>query len=550
MEGPRLILPFTVSIALPQDADSSPDDSATPDPNASADEAATQDSTTVGDAQAAASAATSIPDPAILRAIDVHGLQLASDLKMNGASAAEGPKTYGRLQANSPKKIMDLVSSPDTLAPLSQTGPFSQTAQLAPAVPADPSTPILPSASSEEQAAAVVQNNSTIVDATYTASTSTSDRTIAYRSRASNERPAETNVVSRASRAPQDVSDSTQAVPAAVAVPVPPVTQATNASTNAVEPQYSNRPTGSNTPRQGAKALESGSAVSQDSSAAAGTDSSSTLPSGIEPTDNTTAASNAGAIAFAARLTSATDLQPAASESSRPPEALPGPQNPQQSTSPVAAKQLSMESDLPSDSRSGGGSQFDKERASDLFAKPEALLPQIHVAVADQPAIPANNHSSAAPVSPAAHMDQVVDPPAAAPKTNNDITVRIPDSTDQGTAVRFVERAGEIHVSVRTGDVEMAQSLRGGLDDLVNHLQDGGLRTELWQPGSGSNGATSQNDSHQPFADPDGSNGRQYSSGSNSGQESKQQNKPRWAEELEGSIGNQNFKETQLLWQA
>jgi len=147
-------------------------------------------------------------------------------------------------------------------------------------------------------------------------------------------------------------------------------------------------------------------------------------------------------------------------------------------------------------------------------------------------------------------MDQVQEPPATAPSSNRDITIRIPDSnTDQGTAVRFVERAGEVHVSVRTGDTEMAQTLRGGLNDLVNRLEDGGIRTQVWQPGTDS--STSQNDSHHPFADPDGSNGRQYSSGSNSEQESKQHNKPRWVEELEGSIGNPNFKETtQLLWQA
>jgi hypothetical protein len=219
---------------------------------------------------------------------------------------------------------------------------------------------------------------------------------------------------------------------------------------------------------------------------------------------------------------------------------------------PAAAKQIATPADLPADAHSGeSGGQPNKEKASDLFAKPEPLVPQMHVPASDQSAIPTNNHASTSPLSPAAQMDRVIDPPAAAPKTNNDITVRIPDSTGQDTAVRFVERAGEIHVSVRTSDVEMAQSLRGGLSDLVNHLENGGIRTEVWQPGSASNASTSQNDSHQPFADPDGSNGRQYQSGSNSEQESKQQNRPRWVEELEGSIGNPNFKETtQLLWQA
>jgi hypothetical protein len=223
---------------------------------------------------------------------------------------------------------------------------------------------------------------------------------------------------------------------------------------------------------------------------------------------------------------------------------------------PVTAKPIATAADLPADARSGeGGSQSNKEKPSDLFAKPDTLLPQMHFIAAEQPVPPANNHASTDalpnPLSPAAHLDQIIDPPTAASNTSRDITVRLPDSTDQGTAVRFVERAGEIHVSVRTGDAELAQNLRGGLNDLTNRLEDGGIRTEVWQPGGGSNAGFSQNDSHHPFADPDGSQSRQYPSGSNSEQESKQPNKPRWVEELEGSIGNPNFKEmTQILWQA
>jgi len=272
----------------------------------------------------------------------------------------------------------------------------------------------------------------------------------------------------------------------------------------------------------------------------------------VERAADTAPSPNSGAIAFAARLTPTVESQAPASESTLPAAPLPGSQNPPKIVTPAAAKQIATPADLPADAHSGeSGGQPNKEKASDLFAKPDTLLPQMHVAAADQAAIPANNNASTSPLSPAAQMDRVIDPPAAAPKTNNDITVRIPDSTGQDTAVRFVERAGEIHVSVRTSDVEMAQSLRGGLNDLVNHLENGGIRTEVWQPGSASNASTSQNDSHQPFADPDGSNGRQYQSGSNSEQESKQQNRPRWVEELEGSIGNPNFKETtQLLWQA
>ncbi len=368
---------------------------------------------------------------------------------------------------------------------------------------------------------------------------------MAYQDRSSDERPAKAAANNRASQEPQKTSDPTPVLAASVPVPSP--------VTNPPEPQSSLHPAaGSNTRQQDTKAPANGSAASQDSSATRGTESGSdpktALPSAAEATDNTNAAPNAGTLAFAARLTPTTEAQ---SDSSRPAEQLPSSPAPLQTSAPITAKQFATGADLPADTHNGeGGGPSDKEKAGDLFARPETLLPQMHVAVADQTAAPANIHASASPLSPAAQMDKVIDTPAAAPKTNNDITVRIPDSTDQGTAVRFVERAGEIHVSVRTGDVEIAQSLRGGLNDLVNHLEDGGMRTEVWQPGSGSNGAFSQNDSHQPFADSDGSNGRQYSSGSNSEQESKQQNKPRWVEELEGSIGNQNSKETPQLWQA
>jgi hypothetical protein len=158
-----------------------------------------------------------------------------------------------------------------------------------------------------------------------------------------------------------------------------------------------------------------------------------------------------------------------------------------------------------------------------------------------------NNVGKDTPMSPMARMDTAIEPPATPSSTNHDITIRIPDATEQGTAVRFLERGGEVHVSVRAGDAEMAQTLRGGLTELVSRLQDGGIRTEVWQPGSDS--SSSQDDHHHPFADPDGANGNPSSS--HSEQESSQQNKPRWVEELEGSIGNENMKETaQLLWQA
>ena len=554
VEAPRLILPFTTSITLRQDATSSPKDTAVQDTSASVDETATQDASASMDNTAtqpstapagrnARSTAipTSSPAPTILRGtLDLLSRPRGNDPKTDRASVKEQPKTQAKPQA----KSKDYAPTPTAAAPIGQVAPHDQVKPLPEIAPADPSIPVLVTSSTTlEQAATIVQNSSTVSEAPYPVSTSTSDRAIAYQYGPSNERPVETAVIHIASQEPKKVSDSSQAptVPIPIANPV----------TNTVEPQAPiHPPVGSNVPRQDAKAFERGSAVSQDFSAASGSYTKSIIPPAVEHA-NDTPAPNSGAIAFAARLTPTAELQTPGSESTLPAAPLAGSQTPTQVVTPAAAKQIVTAADLPVDAHSGeSGGQPNKEKASDQFAKPDTLLPQMHMAAAGQAVTPPNNHSSSSPLSPAAQMDRVIDPPAAGPKTNNDITVRIPDSTGQDTAVRFVERAGEIHVSVRTSDVEMAHSLRGGLNDLVNHLEDGGIRTEVWQPGSASNASTSQNDSHQPFADPDGSNGRQYQSGSNSEQEPKQ-NKPRWVEELEGSIGNPNFKETtQLLWQA
>jgi hypothetical protein len=364
-----------------------------------------------------------------------------------------------------------------------------------------------------EQAAPVLQSGSTVREGSYAGFTSTSDRTLAYQYHSSTDSSAEAVVINRVGREPQKepqkVLDPTAVVPAPI-----PVTIAA-----------------SNPPRQDAKTPASSSAVPQDSSASPGTDPRTTLPPDLERAGDAAALPDAGALAFAARLTPATELQPPASEPNRPAEPLPASPTPLQSATPLNVKQTATAADLPADAHSGeGGAQPDREKAGDVFAKPETLLPQIHAATTDQTAIPSNHQPSTNPLPLAAHLDQAIVPPTAPPNSNHEITLRIPDSTGQDTAVRFVERGGEIHVSVRTGD--------------------GGIRTEVWQPGSGSNTASSQNDSHQPFADPDGSNGRDSSSGSNSEQESKQQNRPRWVEELEGSIGKQDSKETPQLWQA
>jgi len=537
VEAPRLILPFTTSFTLRQDTTASTDDTAAPNTAPSADDTATQNTTAATDPKM-------VSTPVILRStIDVRSFTLDSDTKTTTAPSQTQPKTHTKSHAKSQAKSQ---------ANLTDSTP-AQTVTAPPASmkTADPSAPALlvTSSTTLDPAAIPVQNSSTVKEAPETATTSTStvdrgafilatSRNAAYQYHSSHEADSLTAGTNRAAvRQQQKDSDPTATI--TVPLPVP----------ETVEPQRLVHASAASTARrQDAPVVPSSSAVTQDSSAASGTDSKTAMPPAIVQAEDTTAAPPTGSLAFAARLTPTEETPAPAPDASRAADSQPRVPTAVQSATPITVKQIASEADLPADTHGGeSGNQSDKENH---FAKPEMALPQTHATFQDQTTAAPTSHASTSPLSPAARMDQVQEPRATAPSGNHDITIRIPDSnTDQGTAVRFVERAGEVHVSVRTGDAEMAQTLRGGLNDLVNRLEDGGIRTQVWQPGTDS--STSHNDSQQPFADPDGSNGRQDSSGSNSEQESKQQNRPRWVEELEGSIGNPNFKETtQLLWQA
>ena len=536
VETPRLILPFTTSIALRQDPTASTDDTAPQEAAPSTDDATTPDTATAAPLNSLpVQIPTNSRTPAILPdALVLGSLPRVGETRTNSAAGGTQVKAQAKLQTKLQAKLQDKPQ--DLVLTVAANAPFPQTTTLDQSVPAGPAIPVLPVTSSTtfEQTATGAQNSSEVNEAPDIISPSASDRGIAYQYRSSNERPAESAVINRASGQPQKelekVLDSTQAFP------IP--------ATNTPEPQLSIHPlTGSSTPRKDAAALQSNSAVTQDSSTKSETDPKTAAPLAIERANDTADAPSTGTLAFAARLTPTAELQPPASDSAQPVELLQGSPAAPQLAVPITAKQIAAVAELPSEGHSGDGAgQSDKEKTSEGFAGADTLLSQMRAPAMNQTTFTATNNASISPLSPAARVDQVPEPPATPSRTNHDITIRIPDATDQGTAVRFVERAGEIHVSVRTGDAEMAQSLRGGLNDLVNRLEDGGIRTEVWQPGA--DHPLSQNDSQQPFADPDGSNGRQYSSGSNSEQESKQQNKPRWVEELEGSIGNQDPKET------
>jgi hypothetical protein len=138
-----------------------------------------------------------------------------------------------------------------------------------------------------------------------------------------------------------------------------------------------------------------------------------------------------------------------------------------------------------------------------------------------------------------------VQPNPATPVTEVSVTIPVPRADSAGNdnvAIRMMQRGSEIHVSVRTPDTQLADSLRHDLGKLATGLEQGGFRTETWRPTPTGAAAQSNTDSqHQssqgnPQRDAAGPDGRSAgNSGQSAGEQKRKQQdeRPRWVAELE-----------------
>lgn len=109
--------------------------------------------------------------------------------------------------------------------------------------------------------------------------------------------------------------------------------------------------------------------------------------------------------------------------------------------------------------------------------------------------------------------------------------------TQGSVEVRVLERAGEVRLSVRTPDTELASSLRQQLGDLVGRLEQTGYQTQTWRPTEVSPVSARHNDSRDygdssstgqgSNSDPGGQPGSQH--------RRQQQDQPEWAQALAGA---------------
>jgi hypothetical protein len=150
------------------------------------------------------------------------------------------------------------------------------------------------------------------------------------------------------------------------------------------------------------------------------------------------------------------------------------------------------------------------------------------------------------PVEPVAETP-AVPVPQTSPSKVTDISVTIPvprpdASAEERVAIRMVQRGGEIHVSVRAEDTQLAQSLRQDLGKLSGGLDQAGYRTETWRPVAASAAAESNPNPHRepsPGNSNGEGNGQDARSGGQGGRGSgeqrrrQQDDRPRWVAELE-----------------
>ncbi len=188
---------------------------------------------------------------------------------------------------------------------------------------------------------------------------------------------------------------------------------------------------------------------------------------------STTQTPSTAPIALAAKLT---PIEPAEGN----PPSTETADNRAHATSPVQ-KQASTTAAIPDDA----GARPPADAAPEHLAKAETAFASVAAVSGSSPEAPAATRTAAAPgpstsTEAASQMEPLIETQTpAATGSGHDITISLPDATERGMDLRFVERAGEVHVSIRTSDAEAAQTLRSGINDLTGRMEHAGMRAEV-----------------------------------------------------------------------
>lgn len=123
-----------------------------------------------------------------------------------------------------------------------------------------------------------------------------------------------------------------------------------------------------------------------------------------------------------------------------------------------------------------------------------------------------------------------------------EISMRLTPPESPSVDIKLVDRAGSVHVAVRTADAGLAQNLQSGLSDLVHRLERKGFEAETWSPAdtSGVNTASNAHSNADGSASQHGARDpREGAQQGNGGQQNHGRQRPRWVAELEESLAAQ-----------
>lgn len=245
-----------------------------------------------------------------------------------------------------------------------------------------------------------------------------------------------------------------------------------------------------------------------------------------------------GDVAFAAKLVD-TKLVDAGVASAQPPQ-LPAPGLPavdSKSAGPQTAPPLPKTSKEPASAQP----QTDRETAP-AQDQPEASQPtqeQAAVVAATPPSrdvvVASAPPQTAEPVSVSHAIDQVapLETASKAPAAPvNEISVRVAGPDQTSASIHMVDRSGELTFAVRSTDTQLADALRGNVEQLSARLNASGWNAEVWRPGTVQSASRPEASAQDTAKDRQESQTQQFRDQTRRDSQNNQQKRPDWVEEF------------------
>jgi hypothetical protein len=253
-----------------------------------------------------------------------------------------------------------------------------------------------------------------------------------------------------------------------------------------------------------------------------------------------------GGLAFSIHLVGASPI-PKSAPAAAPAAAPVKSPTPAPAPVPNPASRDAKASALPRDTAENRTTDFGKEIQKS--AAPEAA-PAAHEASAVSlletqqaaPRLESNEPVTRTTPGLAVHDVQPIAPESPKPAAGTEILLQLGGKDQASAAVRLVDRAGTVNVSVHTPDADLRNSLRSNISELTSQLNAQGIRAEVAKPvAAAAHMEHSPQDSRQ---DQQASSGRQqsFTQGEREQQRDQKSNSSRWMDEFEeestGEAGN------------